>query len=501
MDGGVDKLDDFNNTVYTVSLDPTSLLTPGGRELLHVLAGPAGDEIASDYEQVLKGIGVIPAGKNTLDVVPFVQAQDFLPSVTPGALTGRRVDNQKLLNLNAYLNTLQPPPLGPFDATLAAHGRDVFRTTRAAGGGGCTGCHQLDPNKFVPPIIFSISDMYPGYSPTVIFNRAAPLSPIQKSFGGPSPIYDNRLVVMDASPDGGVRGFAVPLKLDLARRTSLLHDDEISGATFDEAADIMMNPAKRNSKAAHPFFVSDANDRKAVIEFMKSLTTSAPTFTAAGVANDASFLSGGVAPGEIIAISGTALGIGLANASMSNTSVTFDGVAAPLLSVSTTQLTAIVPFEVGTKASVQLQVTADGQTSAAVVLTLVPAAPGIFTLAGTGSGQAAVLNQDGSVNSPTNAAAKGSVISVFATGAGQTNPAAATGKVVSGSLPLLAANTSATIGGQAAQVTYAGGAPGLYSSIAQVNMIVPGSAASGNVALTVNVGGTASQSGVTIWVK
>jgi uncharacterized protein (TIGR03437 family) len=384
---------------------------------------------------------------------------------------------------------------------MAAQGRTIFRTTRAAGGAGCTSCHQVDPNKFVPPIIIPIASMYPGYSPTVVFNRAAPLSPIQKSFGGPSPIYDNRLVVMDASPIGGVRGYALPLKLDLARRTSLLHDDEITGVSFDDAADTMMNSAKRDPKAAHPFFVAAANDRKALIEFMKSLTTTAPTFTAAGVANAASFMGGSVAPGEIIAISGNALGIGLANASMSNTSVTFDGVAAPLLSVTTTQITAIVPFEESTKASVQIQVTADSQTSAAVTLTVVPAAPGIFTLAGTGSGQAAVLNQDGSVNSPTNPAVAGSVISLFATGGGQTNPAGATGKVVSSSLPLLAATTTATIGGQPAQVTYAGGAPGLYSSIVQVNAIVPSSAGSGNVGLTINVGGTVSQTGVTVWLK
>src|SRR5439155_3119881 len=66
IDGAVNRLDDFNNTVYTVSLDPTTVLTPTGRVLLKALAGPVGDEIAADYEQVLKGIGVIPAGKNTL---------------------------------------------------------------------------------------------------------------------------------------------------------------------------------------------------------------------------------------------------------------------------------------------------------------------------------------------------------------------------------------------------------------------------------------------------
>lgn len=505
MDGGVNKLDDFNNTVYTVSLDPTSLLTPGGRELLHVLAGPVGDEIASDYEQVLKGIGVIPAGKNTLDVVPYVKAQDYLPALAPESLVGRRVDNQKLLNLNAYLNTLQPPPLGPFDATMAARGREVFRTLKPAGGAGCTACHQLDPNKFVPPIIIPISQMYPGYNPTVLFNRPAPLSPIQKSPGGPSPYYDNRLVVIDASAIGGPRGYALPLKLDLARRTSLLHDDEIAGTSFDDAADAMMNPARRDAKAAHPFFVSDPNDRKALIEFMKSLTTTAPTFTASSVGNAASYTGGSVAPGELIAISGGGLGVGLASASTSdiasNTTVTFDGVVAPVLSVTSTQITAIVPFEVNSKVSTQLQVTAGALKSPAVVIPVVPATPGIFTLAGTGSGQAAVLNQDGSVNSPSNAAAMGSIISVYATGGGQTTPAAVTGQVVSSPLPLLNGSVSATIGGLPAKVNYAGGAPGLLSSIVQINMMVPTGTPTGSVPLAINIDGTASQPGVTVWVK
>ncbi|HTS26063.1 MAG TPA: IPT/TIG domain-containing protein [Bryobacteraceae bacterium] len=501
MDGGVNKLDDFNNTVYTVSLDPTAILTPGGRELLHVLAGPVGDEIANDYEQVLKGIGVIPAGKNTLDVVPYVQAQDYLPAVSAGSLVGRRVNNQELLDLNAYLNGLQPPPLGPFDATMAARGKTVFQTTRAAGGAACTQCHQLDPNKFVPPIIIPIASMYPGYNPTVVFNRAGGLSPIQKSFGGASPIYDNRLVVIDASPIGGPRGYALPLKLDLARRTSLLHDDEIVGTSFDDAADTMMNSAKRDAKAAHPFFVADPNDRKAVIEFMKSLTTSAPSFTAAGVANLASLMNGSVAPGELLAISGNALGIGMANASMQNTTVTFDGTAAPLFSVTTTQVTVIVPFSVSGQTTTQVQVTADGQKSAAVTLNVAAAAPGIFTLSGTGSGDAAVLNQDGSINSPGNPAAAGTAISFYATGAGQTSPAGVTGQIASPPLPRLTGNVSASIGGQTAQVLYAGNASGLLSSVVQVNAQVPTGAGTGDVSLSLNIGGTVSQPGVTVWVK
>ena len=498
-DGGINILDDFNNEVYTVSLDPTGLLTPGGRELLHVLAGPAGDEIANDYEQVLKGIGVIPPGKNTLDVVPFVKAQDFLPAATDGAVAGRRVDNKKLIDLNAYLNTLQPPKLGPFDAAMAARGRDVFRTTVAAGGAGCTGCHQLDPNKFVPPIIIPMQGIYPGYQPKVIFNRPAPLSPIQKS-GGPSPFFDDRVVVIDASRGGGPRGMALPLKLDMVRRTSLLHDDEIVGASFDEAADTMMNAAKRDPKAAHPFFVSDPADRKAIIEFLKSLTTASPSFTAGSVANAASLMSGAVAPGEVVAISGAALGLAIPNVSASTTKVTFDGVTAPLIAVTSTQITAVVPYDVAAGASTQLQVTAGALASQPVMLSVAPTAPGIFTLSGTGSGQAAVLNQDGSINSPTNPAAPGSEVSIFATGGGQTIPAGVNGQVISTPAPTNAIAVAVIIGGQPAQVVYSGGSPGLISGVLQVNAIVP-SGATGNVPIVLTIGGASSQPGVTIWLR
>src|SRR5260370_26538453 len=175
---------------------------------------------------------------------------------SPGSLAGRRVDNQKRLNLNASLNSLQSPAAGPCDAAAAARGKDVFRFAAMAGFGGCSACHQVDPNKFVPIFVIPIKALYPAYNPTSIFTRPSPFSPIQKSFGGPSPFYDNRLVVVDASPNGGPRGYPLPLKLDLAPRTSLLHDDQIAGAPFDEAADTMMNSAKPDSKTAHPFVVA-----------------------------------------------------------------------------------------------------------------------------------------------------------------------------------------------------------------------------------------------------
>jgi uncharacterized protein (TIGR03437 family) len=499
VDGAVNNLNDFNNFVYTVSLDPTSVLTSAGKQFLHTLASPVGDEIAADYEQVLKTIGVIPAGSATLSVVPFVKATSVTPT-TDGGPVGLRVDATKLNNLNAYTNSLQSPAPGPFDLKMAALGQAIF-----AGLGHCTGCHQLDPNKFVPPLLLSMQDLYPAYNPTVVFTRPAPFSPIQKSFGGPSPFYDNRMVVVDATREGNIKGFGLPLKLDLARRTALLHDDEITGTTgtFDEVADIMMNPAKRDPRAAHPFFVPDPTERKAVIEFLKSLGTSPVTFTPQGVGNAASYMSGPVAPGEIIAISAIRLGIPTASASAQNTQVTFDNIPASLISVTSTQITAMVPYEIASSTTA-LKVLIAGQSAPVITLNVALTAPGIFTLTGpVGNGdQAAVLNQDGTVNSKTNPAARGSAIAIFGTGEGETFPQASDGTITSPSnIPKPVAATSVTIDGQPAQVQYAGSAPGLVAGVLQVNAVVPASASSGAVQISVAVGGVSSQPQTIIWLK
>lgn len=274
IDGGIEQLQDFNNTVFTVSLDPTSLLAPGGRQFLSIIAGPAGDEIADDYERVLRAIGVVGPGQDVNDVVPFVEAQDGLQPATQQATVGRRVDETALLDLNAYLDSLPAPPAPTparnprGKARLAGKGERIF-----AGRGKCTTCHQLDPNRFVPPNVIPMETMYPGYAPALIFDRQPPLSDIQDS-GGPSPFFDDRMIVLDATRAGRgeVRGVALPLLLDLTRKTALLHDDSVVGATFDEAANLLLDPS-RGPMAAHPFYLRKKSDRRQVVEFLRSLET------------------------------------------------------------------------------------------------------------------------------------------------------------------------------------------------------------------------------------
>jgi hypothetical protein len=272
IDAGNDRLEDFNNNVFVNALDPTALLTAPGREFLRQQAGASGLELADDYERVLRATGVIPAGRATLDVVPFVRARTGFTPGTAEAPTGRRVDEQALVDMNGYLDSL-PSPRRPADVNLAAaeRGREFFRTLASSGGGGCTACHQVNPNMFLPPDIVEMTRIYPGYAPIVLAMRMPPLAPIQNS-GGPSPFFDDREIVIEGSRNGTVRGATVVFLLDLPRKTALLHDDSVRGGNFTEAANRLLDPA-RGAQSAHPFFISDATRRAEVIEFLRSLQT------------------------------------------------------------------------------------------------------------------------------------------------------------------------------------------------------------------------------------
>jgi uncharacterized protein (TIGR03437 family) len=186
--------------------------------------------------------------------------------------------------------------------------------------------------------------------------------------------------------------------------------------------------------------------------------------------------------------------------------VTFDGKAAPLIYTSANQTNLIVPYEVAGKASTVMQVVyaaaAGTLQTAAWVLPIAASAPGVFTVDATGTGQGAVVNQDGTVNGVANPAARGSVISIYATGEGQTSPAGVTGSVTQSNAKAPVLPVTVNIGGFGASVQYAGSAPGEVAGLLQVNAVVPQGVGLGPVVpVTVSVGGIASQAGVTIAVK
>jgi uncharacterized protein (TIGR03437 family) len=143
----------------------------------------------------------------------------------------------------------------------------------------------------------------------------------------------------------------------------------------------------------------------------------------------------------------------------------------------------------------------NGQRSPAAVVPVTTVVPGLFSADSSGRGQGAILNQDGTYNSAANPAAKGSVIQLFGTGEGLTNPAGVDGRVNGFPAPTPIGSVSVLVGGRIARVTYAGGVSGVTAGLIQVNALVPDDAPSGSAAVQIQIGNVSSQTGFTVAVK
>jgi uncharacterized protein (TIGR03437 family) len=253
-------------------------------------------------------------------------------------------------------------------------------------------------------------------------------------------------------------------------------------------------------------YVSDAFDNA-----VRMLKPTASLLTVSAVANAASNLTGPIAPGEIVVVYGTGIGPaqltqgrvdaqGRYGTTLSGTRVIFNGTAAPILYTWETQTSAIVPYDLGgTTASIQIEY--QGVKSDPLAVLAVPSAIGLFTLDTTGKGQAAAINEDGSLNTAARPASRGTYISLYATGEGQTRPNGVDGQPATPPFPVPLLPVQVTIDGRPAEVSYAGGAPGIVAGVMQINVRIPANVQPGNVPVIVTVGGASSQVGVSLAVS
>ncbi len=236
------------------------------------------------------------------------------------------------------------------------------------------------------------------------------------------------------------------------------------------------------------------------------------------VTNAASYIGGAVSPGEMVTIFGT--GIGPATAAYAITDpvtgelattiggvqVLFNGTPAPMIYASSTQLSAVVPYEMALISNPSVWIAYAGQISNAYPLTVAATAPGVFAQNASGSGTGAILNQDNSLNGPSHPAAKGSIVQMFLTGEGQTTPQGVTGKITGVTLPPPQVTPApvqpilVSTGGQALY-TYAGEAPAMVAGVMQLNVQIPLNAPSGALSIQVSIGGNMSQNGITVSVE
>ncbi len=248
-EGTIARLDNFSNLVFTALFDQTNLTTPGGRAFLHKLGGAAGDEIADDYVKIL--------AETNVTGYPFVKASPHPQPGSEDAPIGIRVDNQKLLDLNAYVVSLPAPRGARGDNGAMSRGREMFRSV------GCTACHNLDQGKPVPAGLVPMKTIFPGDNPAVLAQRMPPLNPVLDTMGV---FFDDKLAIFNASLRGEIRGIALPLLLDLARKPVFLHDNSVP------SLDNLFDPS-RGATAPHPFYLSDAKARADMVAFLRSLET------------------------------------------------------------------------------------------------------------------------------------------------------------------------------------------------------------------------------------
>lgn len=206
-----------------------------------------------------------------------------------------------------------------------------------------------------------------------------------------------------------------------------------------------------------------------------------------GVANAASLRAGSVAPGLIVTIFGFDLGpaggLGLrldengrVATELGGLRVFFDGIPAPILFASPNQVNVVAPYALAGPTT-RIQAVYQNRPTNTISVPVVAASPGLF----------AITNQDGALNGASAPAAAGSILILYGTGEGQTAPAGVDGSVANSVFPKPVLDVGVTIGGRAAEILYAGAAPGFVAGVLQINVRVPAGLA-GSQPLQVRVG-------------
>ncbi len=188
-------------------------------------------------------------------------------------------------------------------------------------------------------------------------------------------------------------------------------------------------------------------------------TTIAPTAVITAV-NAANGQTGPIAPGMLLNLLGTGI------TSTDSVQVLFNGIVAAVLGADNTRVMVRVPPDVAGQNSLRIRVFSGPVLIGEIAAAVVNAAPALF---------ASVINENGTINSAANPAARGSILVFFGTGEG-----------VSG------APVSLTIGGVSAEILYAGPVLG-YPGLLQINARAPaGYVAPGTMEAVVTVGGISS---------
>ena len=235
--------------------------------------------------------------------------------------------------------------------------------------------------------------------------------------------------------------------------------------------------------------------------------------TISGIQDAASQLPGrAVTAGSFVSIYGSGLAAQLGQSdtiplsnSLSNVSVSFNGVSAPLQFVSTGQINTQVPWDVlppGSNGTVNVVVTNNNVSSPATALTIGQAAPGIYAASGwaiaidaqdpTSDRYGKIVAAPGAIAGLTTLPAHvGDVLIVYASGLGPVDSPIADGAASVDKVRFVVNNPVVTIGGVPANVPFAG--LSTFVAVYQMNIVVPQVSSGNSVPMVIQQAGINSQ--------
>ncbi len=211
-------------------------------------------------------------------------------------------------------------------------------------------------------------------------------------------------------------------------------------------------------------------------------------------------LTGPIAPGKLVTLMGPGIGpdvpameqidgSGKVAVGLNGVNLYFNGIAAPLLSVSSNQIEAVVPFENLNPVEFPTSTVAILKNGMEIDGPPVPVAATASALLMDSQGCISGFNSDGTLNTQANPATLGSFVAIFGEGAGLMSPAV-TGGIGNGQSRILAAS-AANLSGPSLEavgvgpltppltILYAGDVPGFVEGLFEMNLQLPTSYAMG----------------------
>jgi uncharacterized protein (TIGR03437 family) len=442
-----------------IALDSTGAVVIGGyttANQLPVTSGTLGQQCNCSYR-------------------PFVQS-GFLAKFAPG---GQQLD------WATYIPLAQPSPesasayLSITSVEMDAQGDVIFGGVAPAGLFVTKGALQSSyptanlAGDYGAPFLAKVNASASGYLFSTYFGEG-----VFGSIGA--------ALALDPQGDIWLTGGSDPNALPLPSSIPLLGSTFVAELSADGSS--VLGGITAPAGAAGQAIAITPNGSPAALGSAGSLLLDLPSQPASlvGIANSAGIqVSGDVAPYELVSLFGVGLGPvealagkvvnGALTNSLGGVQVLFNNVAAPLLYVGPNQINAIVPSSVSGLNTTAVEIVTPNGTLTGPKVSVVPSEPEVFQ----SGGSAIALNQDGSLNSASNPAAGGSVVTIWATGGGISLAPGRDGVIAteldSPVLPVSVLNASyaGASGLDSLAVLYAGSAPGLVTGALQINFQLP----------------------------